>query len=57
LHGLTAIYAKSLDKKDFWEALQARRCYATTGERMLLWVDVQGTFMVGGNAKQKLIQK
>ena len=34
--GLTAIFAPELTRDAIWTALKARRCYATTGERMLL---------------------
>ena len=40
--GLTAIYARGLNKDDLWTGLKARRCYATSGERILLWVSVDG---------------
>jgi hypothetical protein len=40
--GFTAVYAKELSRDGLWEALQARRCYATSGARILLWVDVDG---------------
>jgi len=34
--GLTAVYASSLEREAIWEALMARRVYATTGKRILL---------------------
>ncbi|MEJ7671051.1 MAG: DUF3604 domain-containing protein [Casimicrobiaceae bacterium] len=34
--GLTAILAPELTRAALWQALQDRRCYATTGERILL---------------------
>lgn len=40
--GLTAVYAADLTRDALWEALQARRCYGTTGERIALWVEVDG---------------
>lgn len=40
--GLTAVYADSLDQADLFTALRERRCYATTGARMLLQVAVNG---------------
>jgi len=40
--GITAVYASELTRAGLWEALQARRTYATTGERMLLCVTVDG---------------
>ncbi len=44
-NGLTAVLATELTKDAIWEALQNRRCYATTGERILLDVDVEGNAM------------
>lgn len=41
-NGLTAIYAKDLTRESLWEALQNRCCYATTGERIRLWFEVNG---------------
>jgi hypothetical protein len=43
--GYTGIYAKELTRKGLWEALWSRRCYATTGERVILDVDVDGHAM------------
>jgi hypothetical protein len=43
--GLTAIYAQELTRAALWEAIRARRCYATTGPRMLLWVMADGYWM------------
>jgi hypothetical protein len=40
--GLTAVFAKELDRESLWEAFHARRCYATSGPRILLWVEVDG---------------
>jgi len=34
--GLTAVYAKKLDRDSIWEALKERHCYATTGSRIYL---------------------
>ncbi len=44
-NGLTAIYAEALTREALWEALQRRRCYATSGERIRLWVEVDGHMM------------
>ena len=41
-NGLTAVYATELTKEGLWDALQQRRCYATTGERIRLWFEVDG---------------
>jgi hypothetical protein len=40
--GLTCILAQELTREGIWEALQARRTYATTGERMYLTVRSRG---------------
>jgi hypothetical protein len=44
-NGLTAVYAKELTRESLWEAFQARRCYATSGERIRLWFEVNGAPM------------
>lgn len=41
-NGLTAVYATELTQAALWTAFQARRCYATDGERIRLWVEVDG---------------
>ena len=41
-NGLTAIYAEDLTRESVWEALQNRRCYATTGERIRVWFEADG---------------
>ncbi|MHC4875629.1 MAG: DUF3604 domain-containing protein [Planctomycetota bacterium] len=41
-NGLTAVYATELTREALWEALQQRRCYATTGERIRVWFEVDG---------------
>jgi len=40
--GITAVYAADLTREGIWEGLRARRTYATTGERMLMGVTVDG---------------
>jgi hypothetical protein len=40
--GYTGVYAKELTREALWEALWSRCCYATTGERMILHIDVDG---------------
>ena len=40
--GLTAVFADSLDQNDLFTALRERRCYATTGARILLNVAMNG---------------
>ena len=34
--GITAVFAKALTRDALWQALYARRCYATTGVRMII---------------------
>ena len=43
--GYTGVYASELTREALWEALWSRRCYATTGERLILHVDVDGHVM------------
>ncbi len=40
--GLTCIYAVELTREGLWEALKTRRCYGTTGGRILLEVTADG---------------
>lgn len=40
--GLTAILAERLDPESIFEALRAQRCYATSGQRILLSVEADG---------------
>ena len=46
--GLTAVHAEDLTRAGIWEALTARRCYATSGERIGLWFEVDGQPMGSG---------
>ena len=43
--GYTGVYTSELTREALWEALWERRCYATTGERIILWVEVDGHLM------------
>jgi len=43
--GYTAVYAEDLTKEALWEAFWARRVYGTTGEKVVLDVDVDGHLM------------
>ena len=45
--GLTGCPADALTREDLIAALRARRCWATTGERIVLDLDVDGTPMGG----------
>lgn len=40
--GLTCVYAARLTREALRDALRSRRTYATTGERMLMWVESDG---------------
>ena len=44
-NGVTGVYATGLTREALWEAFQARRCYATSGERIVLWVEADGHAM------------
>jgi hypothetical protein len=43
--GLVAVYAKDLSREGVYEALKSRRCYGTTGERIILKVYADNHFM------------
>ncbi len=43
--GLAAVYARELTRNGLFEALKARRCYATTGERIILKTYADGHMM------------
>jgi hypothetical protein len=43
--GLTAVFAPSLDRASIYQAVKARRCYATTGQRIILRFSLNGHFM------------
>ncbi len=45
--GLTGCHAEALTRHDLIESFQNRRCYPTTGERILVEMDVDGTLMGG----------
>jgi hypothetical protein len=40
--GLTCIQAKELTRESLWEAIKARRCYGTTGQRILIEATADG---------------
>ena len=43
--GYTAVYAETLTREAVFDALRNRRCYATTGARMIIDFSVDGHFM------------
>lgn len=43
--GIAAVFADALSRKDLFQALRNRRCYATTGERILVDFSVDGLRM------------
>lgn len=43
--GVTAIYTTELTPKSLFEALRARRCYATSFEKILVWMESKGAPM------------
>jgi hypothetical protein len=50
--GITAVFAKQLTRNGLWNALWNRKCYATTGTRILLWIEING-YMMGSIVKRK----
>jgi len=44
-HGLTAVFSKENTRKSIFDAVKRRSVYATTGERILLYVEINGTQM------------
>jgi hypothetical protein len=44
-YGLTAVYAAELTRDAIFDALKNRRTYGTTGQRMLLHFDIDGSVM------------
>lgn len=51
--GLTAILSKEHSRASIFEALQARSCYATTGERIIVGLHIAG-FTMGSELETKL---
>ena len=51
--GLTAVEVPQLSRPALWDALKARRCYATTGERILLSFHA-GSWRMGDEASFRL---
>jgi hypothetical protein len=43
--GLTAVFAPCLDRASLFAALRSRRCYATSGQRIILRFRVDNAFM------------
>jgi len=43
--GISGIYAKELTRDALWEALKARHCYATTGKRIIVKFELNGSMM------------
>ncbi|MFX1275827.1 MAG: DUF3604 domain-containing protein [Promethearchaeota archaeon] len=58
--GIMAIWAKELTKKSIWEALNDRKCYGTTGTRVILRFCIDEYFMgeiIKLNDAEKLAKK
>jgi hypothetical protein len=55
-YGITGAYVKELTREGVFEAIRARRVYASTGARMLLDFRVNDTFMGGETRAQTSAQ-
>ena len=58
--GIAAVWAKSLTKKAIWEGLVTRKCYGTTGPRVIIDFFINDYFMgeiIDLNKNTKLIKK
>ena len=42
---ITGLYAKSLTRKDIFEAIKKRRCFAAANDRMFIWLSSAGEDM------------
>jgi hypothetical protein len=51
--GVAAVFAEELTREGLFDAIRARRCYATTGERILVDFSVDGVGMGGEAAREK----
>jgi hypothetical protein len=51
--GLAAVWAEELTREGIFDALRQRRCYATTGERILVDFSVNGVPMGGAERRPK----
>lgn len=49
--GLTCIQSKDLTREGLWKAIKARRCYGTTGQRILIEATADGNPMGSAYAK------
>ncbi len=45
VRGLTAVFASGCTRQEIFDAVRERRCYATTGERILLDFKINGHYM------------
>ena len=45
--GIAAVWAQELTREAVFDAIRSRRCYATTGERILLYFDIDGELKMG----------
>jgi hypothetical protein len=51
LGGLVAVHSEGRTREQIWDALQRRETYATSGDRILLWFDIENAGTPGAEVK------
>jgi hypothetical protein len=44
-NGIAAVFSKKLTREGIYDSLKARQCYGTTGERIIIWFEINGEMM------------
>ncbi|HBQ64223.1 MAG TPA: hypothetical protein DD727_04725, partial [Clostridiales bacterium] len=51
--GIAAVWAQELTREEIFDAIRSKRCYATTGERILLHFDIDGELQMGQSGRRE----